>query len=451
MAQAMTAGLPRSLPDWLAWQERLHPRAIELGLERIAAVHERLALGRPACHVVSVAGTNGKGSSVALLETIARVSGWRVGSYTSPHLRHYNERIRIDGRVVDDGRLCRAFAKVEAARGEITLSYFEFGTLAALDILGEAGLDLAVLEIGLGGRLDAVNVVDADIALLTSIGLDHADWLGNDRERIAAEKAAIMRPGRRAVCSDPEPATAIEQQARIDGVSLYRLGREFSYEAAADGWNWRNIDGCSHDGLPLPALAGRHQLDNAAGVIQVWHWLNEDAKTRQGHDEIERGLCAAHLDGRGQRLGLRGGVELLLDVAHNPASAQALADLLRELPCRGRTHVVIGLLADKDAAGVISSLAGIASSWYCARLEGQRGRPADDLVQALRERQPEARASGYETGPEAAYLAARAAAQSGDRIVVCGSFVTVAAVFDLLDDVDRQGGSAARIGYNSPS
>lgn len=415
--------MPRfnNLVDWLNWQESLHPRKIDLGLERITAVAERMELLSPARTVISVAGTNGKGSSVALLEAILLAAGYRVGTYTSPHLLRYNERIRINGLETTDESLCAAFARIDAARAGQTLSYFEFGTLAALALLQQAELDIAILEVGLGGRLDAVNCIDADIALVTAIGLDHIQWLGTDREAIGREKAGIFRRGKPAVCSDPAPPSSLGEAAGQAGAPWYTLGEQFSYRSGVDSWSWQG-PGSHHDPLPLPALAGAHQLDNAAGVLMILALLHGTLPVTES--DIRQGLGGASLPGRCQWT--PGAVEMLLDVAHNPHSAACLLACLQERPCKGRTHLVLGMLEDKDIQGFTRLLNGAVDTWYLAGLDVERGL----TVEALRERiDPSIPAQRLVCTPdvENALRHAVSASTTGDRIVVCGSFHTVAA------------------------
>ncbi|MGD2112741.1 MAG: bifunctional tetrahydrofolate synthase/dihydrofolate synthase, partial [Gammaproteobacteria bacterium] len=357
--------MPRfeTLADWLYWQESLHPRKIDPGLERVAALTGRMALRRPGRTIVSVAGTNGKGSSVAMLEAILLAAGYRVGSYTSPHLLSYNERIRINGREVSDAALCAAFAQIDAQRAGQSLSYFEFGTLAAFMLLQQAAPDIAILEVGLGGRLDAVNCVDADIALITAIGLDHMQWLGNDRESIGREKAGIARRGKPAVCSDPAAPASLAVALRDAGARRYALNEHFSRTAGTEGWNWLGPEHC-HESLPLPRMAGAHQLDNAAGVLMVLDLLREILPVTK--TAICQGLGSACLPGRCQWL--PGAVEIVLDVAHNTQSASRLLASLRERSCRGRTRLVLGMLEDKDVRGYTTILAPAVDTWYLAGL-----------------------------------------------------------------------------------
>ncbi len=410
-----------SLEAWLSWQETLHPSTIELGLERAGAVLDRMGLRHPPHAVITVAGTNGKGSSVAMLDAILRAAGYRVATYTSPHLLRYNERIRINGTMVDDQALCETFERVDQARGAISLTYFEFGTLAAFDLFSRAQLDCAILEVGMGGRLDAVNLLDADVALVATIDVDHAEWLGPDRETIAREKAGIFRAGHPAVCSDPQPpATLIDEAARI-GARLYRLGRDYDYRCRDHGWEWWS-GGARRDALPLPALRGASQLENAAGVLMVLEAIGGRLPVNQ--QQVRQGLLEVRLPGRFQVV--PGPVTEIWDVAHNPESAQELAQTLRQMPCRGRTRAVVGMLADKDIEAVIKHLLPVVDSWYPATLSGLRGASASRILQALSELGVGA-VQGYES-VTAAHTAALRAAKPDDRVVTFGSFFTVAEV-----------------------
>ncbi|MGB5180313.1 MAG: bifunctional tetrahydrofolate synthase/dihydrofolate synthase [Gammaproteobacteria bacterium] len=414
--------MPRfsTLTDWLAWQETLHPRKIDLGLERVAQVAERMQLLTPGHGVITVAGTNGKGSSVAMLESILSAAGYRIACYTSPHLLRYNERIRIAGKAVDDATLCAAFDSVDQARGNISLSYFEFGTLAALSLFSQAHLDIALLEVGMGGRLDAVNILDGDAALVTSIDIDHSTWLGKDRETIGREKAGIFRADRPAVCSDPAPPASVRRQAQAVSARWYAPGCGFDWTTSEAGWNWQSSGKVYRD-LPLPALPGSHQLQNAAGVLMVLEALA--SRFPLSRSAIEKGLLTVTIAGRCQLI--PGAVETLLDVAHNPGSAESLAQLLRQRDVRGRTRTVLGMLADKDVAAFAAILNPVVDDWYLASLPGERGLTAEQLQQSL--------CGNVRTAPvqlfqdvATAFSQARADAKAGDRVVVCGSFVTVA-------------------------
>ncbi len=408
-----------TLDTWLAWQETLHPSAIELGLERPGKVMQAMGLGTPAHAVISVAGTNGKGSSVAMLESILRAAGYRVGCYTSPHLLRYNERVRIDGSPVDDILLCEAFERIDQARGETSLTYFEFGTLAAMDIFSRARLDVAVLEVGMGGRLDAVNLLDADVSLVTTVDVDHTAWLGDNREAIGREKAGIFRALRPAVCSDPTPPLSLLNYAAELEVALFRVGQEFSYTVGRESWAWQGAKSC-HDGLPMPALNGHFQLQNAAGVLMVLELLAGVLPVSS--EQLRLGLQTVSLPGRFQLL--PGSILTIIDVAHNPQSAEALAANLMAAPVQGRTHAVVGMLADKDIPAVLRPMLGVIDRWYPAALDVARGAGVEPLLEALAAQGLEIE-KGYVSVSEA-LVGADASALPGDRIVVFGSFYTAA-------------------------
>ncbi len=406
-----------TLADWLAWQENLHPNTIDMGLERVASVADAMGLGRPATTVITVAGTNGKGSCVALLESILGAAGYRVGVYSSPHLLRYNERVRVCGREADDAALCAAFERIDRARGTTSLTYFEFGTLAALDIFAQAHLDVAVLEVGLGGRLDAVNIVAADVALITSIGIDHVEWLGPDREAIGGEKAGILRHATPAVYGEVDPPHSVLAEAERLAVPLHCLARDYRYRRTGDSWDWSSATH-AYPGLPLPNLPGMFQLQNAAAVLMTLQLLAPRLPVTA--EALHAGLRAAQLPGRFQVF--PGQVEWILDVAHNPHAARALAEALRERPCAGRTHLVLAMLADKDVAGVSAELRPVVAVWYCAGLSGARGQSGAQLAARTGLAEP-----GLTLHDDVASACAYAAAtaQAGDRIVVCGSFHTV--------------------------
>jgi dihydrofolate synthase/folylpolyglutamate synthase len=412
----------------LQWQETLHPAEIELGLGRVRTVAQALGLGlgpdhnRPAGTVITVAGTNGKGSSIAMLESIYRAAGYRTAAYTSPHLQRYNERLRVDGREVGDAELVAAFERVDRARGDTALTYFEFGTLAILDHIQRQAPDLVLLEVGLGGRLDAVNIIDPDLALVTNIGLDHQDWLGDTVEAIGAEKAGIFRANIPAVFAGRVPPDSIVDRARQLGTRFYSPGNGYDYRPSEDGWEFLPA-GADPIDLPLPALPGRHQIINAAGVLQVLQLLQ--ARLPVPQDAVRDGLRGVGLAGRMQLV--PGPVPVMLDVAHNPDAATALAAGLVDTPVAGRTHAVLAVLADKDIAGITAPLLPIIDHWYCAGLpEAPRGLPVADLAAHLAMVAVD-RVSSH-PDPVAALKAAMAGAGPGDRVLVFGSFFTVAAV-----------------------
>lgn len=414
--------MPRfnSLSDWLTWQDSLHPERIDLGLERVAAVAERLQLLQPDFGVITVAGTNGKGSSVALLESVLLAAGYRTGCYTSPHLLRYNERIRIQGKEIDDASLCAAFACVDAARGDVKLTYFEFGTLVALVLFSRASLDIVILEVGMGGRLDAVNILENDAALITSISIDHSAWLGTDRESIGREKAGILRAGRPAVCSDPYPPLSVANRARELGAHWFCLGQQFNYQSTGNGWCWQGV-GSIYKDLPLPSLIGKHQLDNAAGVLMILEALTGDYPVTR--EAIEHGLKSVTLPARCQVQA--GEVELVFDVAHNADSAKCLAQVLGNRPVAGVTRLVLAMLDDKDINGFTALLASAVNHWYLATLRCERGLTAQGLRERMCRSEAEKDIRCFQD-VAGAFRQAKAEADSGDRLVVCGSFVTVA-------------------------
>jgi dihydrofolate synthase/folylpolyglutamate synthase len=412
-----------SLQAWLARLEQLHPSAIELGLERARRVWQAMALV-PRFPIVIVGGTNGKGSTCAILDAIFRAAGYRTGLYTSPHLLRYNERVRVDGREASDAELVTAFAQVDAARGDTTLTYFEFGTLGAMAQFVAAAVDVAILEVGLGGRLDAVNLFDADVALVTGVDLDHQDYLGPTREAIGLEKAGIYRAGRPAICADPAPPASLVAHACDMGADLRMLGQEFSYDTAGTGWTWHG-DGLVWRHLPKPALAGGFQLRNAAAALAAAAALR--GRLPVAAAAIDAGLRTATAPGRFQRIA--SAPETIVDVAHNPEAARALARTLREQPARGRLFAVLGMLADKDADGVVAALAEAVDRWWVCTPDSSRALSAAALAQTVRSHAPAA-AVNVEPAPRRALATARGEAREDDRIVVFGSFYTVAAVLD---------------------
>ncbi len=408
------------LEDWLRWQEALHPQSIALGLDRVAAVAGRINLPAPGPLTFTVAGTNGKGSTAALLTETCLAAGHKVGTYTSPHLLRYNERATVNGEPAPDAVLTGAFAEVERARENTPLTYFEFGTLAALWLFREAGVAVQVLEVGLGGRLDAVNLVDADCAVITCIGLDHVEYLGPDRERIGREKAGILRAGRAAVCSDPDPPRSIGDQARALGAPLWQLGRDFDAQLAADAWNWHGPD-AHFKKLPPPALPGATQVRNAAGVVAALVRMRGRLEIPEA--AIRAGLVRLRLPGRFERRG-----NVVLDVAHNVEAARVLADNLRSL-APGGFRFVIGMLSDKPVEGFAEALAPLAAKVHAAALPPPRGLGAATLAARL------ARAGVPVEAHDSVARALRAArAEAGDAgtVVVCGSFLTVAAATEQL-------------------
>jgi dihydrofolate synthase / folylpolyglutamate synthase len=417
---------PRDLPEWLSWQETLHPSAIDLGLDRLLRTLQRLEWRRPSAPVVTIGGTNGKGSSAALTAAILAAAGYRVGVFTSPHLIRYHERITIDGREVSDASLVAAFERIDAARAADTLTFFEFNTLAALLVFETAGLDAIVLEVGMGGRLDAVNVVDPDVALVTSIALDHCDWLGGDLESIGREKAGIFRPQRPAVFGSRRAPESIEATAASLGADLLQLGRDFDWVQSATGWTWRGRS-CVLADLPPPALAGEMQFDNAAAVLCVLECLAE--RLPHSRAAIETGLRNVRLPGRFQIIA-RHDHEWILDVAHNPEAAKTLARQLAARPISGRTLAVCGILADKDIEGVVAALLDSIDTWVVAGLAGPRAVAPAHLAERLR--RAGANVAAIADTVITACSAAQSLAAPADRIVVFGSFLTVGPALEVL-------------------
>jgi len=408
----------RSLADWLEYIERQHPQPIALGLDR---VHEVLAALKISisCPVITVGGTNGKGSTCAVLEAILNFAGYRTGLYTSPHLLRFNERVRIAGREVEDGALCDAFAAVESVRGKVPLTYFEYATLAAFHLFAKENLDSVVLEVGLGGRLDAVNVLDPDCAVLTSIGIDHVEFLGNSRESIGREKAGIFRPGRPAVVADPNPPDSVLQTAS----RLLLLGRDFGYQSQGTQWAYWGPAG-KRSGLAHPALRGAMQLRNASAALAALDSLRERLPVAM--QDVRRGLAEVSVPGRFQVL--PGRPQVVLDVAHNPDAAAVLAANLGDSGFAPETVAVFGMLKDKDIAGVVRAVAPRVTRWHLATLPGPRGADSSFLKDVLL--QEKIREPAFEHASVAeALAAAKKEAAENDKIVVFGSFLTVAGAY----------------------
>ncbi|TAK44114.1 MAG: bifunctional tetrahydrofolate synthase/dihydrofolate synthase [Betaproteobacteria bacterium] len=417
----------RRLQAWLEFIERQHPQPIALGLERVRDVLGRLG-AHFTCPSFAVAGTNGKGSTTAMLESILRAAGYRVGMYTSPHLLRYGERVRIDGREADAAALCEAFAAVEQAREAVPLTYFEFGTLAAAWLFARERLDVVVLEVGLGGRLDAVNVFDADCAVLTSVALDHVDYLGDSREAIGREKAGIFRPGKPAVVADPDPPAGALAEARRIGARLLLLGKDFGYvDEGSTQWSYWGPAG-RRSGLAHPALRGAIQLRNACGALAALDALR--ATLAVGMQDIRRGLANVTLAGRFQLI--PGRPQIVLDVAHNPEAAAVLAQNLAASGYAPQTIAVFAMLRDKDIAGVARALAPRITRWHVAGLGGARGASAETVALALAAAGVTAPVQRH-ANPAAALAAARSEAGENDKIVVFGSFLTVAEAIATLD------------------
>ncbi len=434
--------MSRTLADWLLYQERVNVHRIELGLDRVREVWRRMGAPAPARRVITVGGTNGKGSTVAMLEAVLLAAGMHVGAFSSPHLLRYNERIRVDGVEADDAMLIGAFERIERARGAdsadaVPLTYFEFGTLAALDIFARAGndgdmLDVAVLEVGLGGRLDAVNIIDADLALITTIDLDHMEWLGPDRDSIGREKAGIARARRPAIVGQSEPPEGLLHRLQEIGAKVERSGVDYQYQRAADGWTWRHRDGTAMT-LPDPALSAPVQWDNAAAVVAALHRLCADGQwlaPGRLFAAISGGLREVRVPGRLQQLG--GDPAVIVDVGHNPQAARALAQWLDDQP-DAPVHAVYGALADKDVAGVMAALGHRVTHWHLGGLEQDtpRGMPVGALAAVLHETLPDA-VSDAHPDIATALAAAQATAGSGGRILAFGSFHVARLVVQAL-------------------
>ena len=415
---------PRSLAEWLAYIERVHPKEVELGLERVHLVKRALGLN-PKFPVITVGGTNGKGSVCALLEAVLHQAGYRAGCYTSPHLLRFNERVRIGKQEASDADLARAFAAVDAARGEIRLTYFEFGTLAAVWLFVERAADAGVLEVGLGGRLDAVNAFDPDCAVVVSVDLDHMDYLGVDREAIGFEKAGIFRGQRPAVCADFAPPASLKRHAADIGARLYTIGADFGYTRQGHGWQYWGPRG-KHGALPYPALRGAAQLANASAAVTALETLRD--RLPVAANDLRSGLLLAEIPGRFQVLPGRPAV--ILDVAHNPHAARELAVNLRGLKSAGRTLAVFSMLRDKDIAGVIEAVKQQVDHWFIAGIAAPRGAGVQLLEEQLAAAGVGEAVTRFES-VSAAYAQACDSAAENDRILVFGSFYTVAVIMQL--------------------
>ena len=385
-----------------------------------------MSLLKPAYNVISVAGTNGKGSSITLLDQILRNAGYKIGRYTSPHLLRYNERICINGQEVTDTELCESFDRIDRARGDISLTYFEFGTLAALDLFRQHNVELVILEVGLGGRLDAVNVLDADIALINSIDINHQQWLGNNRESIGREKAGIFRNKAPAVCSDPNPPQSLLDCADALGTPLSILGRDYQLSKQHGTWSW-NSNNNSLQELPRPMQYCNFQLQNAAGVLMVLDNIRHEYPVSP--KDIKQGLNSFRLEGRMQLI--PGDIPKILDVAHNRESVRALVDNLRLIPCVGQTHLIVGMLKDKDHVEVFKVLNDIADSWNIVTLDQERGSDAGSLISDLETIGINENVSEYMSVDEA-LKGLHVSSIPGDRIVITGSFLTVGAALRHL-------------------
>lgn len=433
MAPRMHATPPLTLSDWLAHCERIHPQHIELGLDRVGEVARRLGL-RFDCPVITVAGTNGKGSTCAMIEAVALQAGYRTGVYTSPHLVHFEERCRIHGESVNASELIANFQAVESARcqngAEISLSYFEFTTLAILRLMSLAGLDLAILEVGLGGRLDATNIVDADCAVITSVDIDHTEFLGPDRESIGREKAGILRTGRPAIVCDPVPPQSVVDHAVEIGADLWRFGHDFNFAGDKQQWSWAGR-GRRYAGMAYPALRGANQLVNASGALAALESLRERVPVTA--QAVRNGLAMVELAGRFQIV--PGEPALVLDVAHNPHAVAALTANLDAMRFHPTTHAVFGAMADKDVPAMLAKIGPVVDRWYFTDLPTARAARAADLAQSWSQVAQGLPGKGgvpvsLHATPQEALDQAVAAAGGADRIVVFGSFYTVGGVLE---------------------
>lgn len=409
------------LAAWLSYLENLHSKAIDMGLERVSQVAARLDVLKPAPFIFTVAGTNGKGTTCRTLESMLMAAGYKVGVYSSPHLVRYTERVRIQNAELAESAHTASFAEIEAARGDVSLTYFEYGTLSALWLFKQAQLDVVILEVGLGGRLDATNIVDSDVAVVTSIALDHTDWLGPDRESIGREKAGIFRAGKPAIVGEPDMPHTISDVAREKGALLQRRDVDWRYSVTERGWRFEDASGAL-DNLPLPQVPQPNAATALAALRASGLAVNEQA--------IRDGIQQAILAGRFQIVS--DSPRLILDVAHNPHAAAYLAGRLKSLPKTGRVLAVIGMLHDKDIGGTLACMETVVDSWYCAPLEGPRGATAEQLMEHLGQGQTFA-------SVELAWRAAMADARPEDTVLVCGSFHTVAHVMDVMD-AGRTGG-----------
>ena len=408
-----------TLAGWLAWQTTLNPKEIDLGLSRVHAVLAEMPLPHPQPTVITVAGTNGKGSTVAFLDAMYRCAGYTVGCFTSPHLIQYNERIRINGRDASDLDIVQAFELIDAARQSTPLTFFEFGTLAAWYCLCQAQVDIAILEVGLGGRLDAVNAIEPDVAVVTTIALDHVDWLGDNRYAIGREKAGIYRPHKPAICGDPNPPASVAGVADDIGAVRYDLGRDFGFTRAQNDWAWWGSKR-SLKHLPVPGLVGEEQYQNAATALQVVDCLNAQFPVKQTH--CHQGLVNVQLPGRFQIVQRR--LPIILDVAHNPAAAQCLGQKLQHTAHRGQTIAVFGVMQDKDVVGIVSPLADVFDQWYVVAPSVPRAMERQHLSEVIQDKVKGAVRLGASIQSTVTQILVDSAPT--DRLVIFGSFFTVA-------------------------
>ncbi|MCD2452198.1 bifunctional tetrahydrofolate synthase/dihydrofolate synthase [Methylicorpusculum oleiharenae] len=417
-----------SLKDWLQWQESLHPRVIDLGLQRVGQVFSALQPKYNKPVTLTIAGTNGKGSVVAFLESIYIAQGYKVGTYTSPHILKYNERIKINGIPVSDDLICSAFERIDTVRSDVSLSYFEFSTLAALDIFAQFDLDVQLLEVGLGGRLDAVNIIDTDLAIITSIGIDHTEWLGDTRESIGREKAGIFRRNVTAVVGDPVPPLSLKICADESGAKVSFINQDFYFEKHPHGWNWFG-EQVQISNLPLPNLKGEHQYRNAATVIAAITAMQTSLPVDR--DALNKGISQVQLPGRFQYI--EGKIPVLLDVAHNPQAVETLADYLKENFSQMRVRAVFSVMKDKDIAGIINIIKPFVFDWFCAPLINNV-RSAPDFM--LQEIFASCSVPLVHTGfadTKSAFLAVNQVAEEGDLVLIFGSFFLVSEYLASLE------------------
>ncbi|MEI6132760.1 MAG: bifunctional tetrahydrofolate synthase/dihydrofolate synthase [Methylococcales bacterium] len=417
-----------SLKGWLAWQESLHPLAIDLGLERAARVYRALNPEGIKPITITVAGTNGKGSCIAYLEAIYKAQGYRVGSYSSPHILKYNERIKINGQPVSDELICDAFARIESIRGDTSLSYFEFGTLAALDIFWRSDLDIQLLEVGLGGRLDAVNIVDPNIAFISSIGIDHVDWLGATREAIGGEKAGIFRIDTPAIVGDPAPPDSLINYALKKGAQLYCINKDFTYSKQASTWNW-TFENQIIDQIPEPGLKGEHQYRNASAVILAVHLLRDMLPVSD--NSIRTGIKNNHLLGRFQLINDK--IPILLDVGHNPEAVRTLADYLKATFPNKRIHAIFSMMKDKDIASVLEIMNPVVYDWFFSPLANPRT-ASEAIMRRFFSESPVERVYFGFNGFKDAFNAAKNQSRENDLLLVFGSFFLVS---DCLNEFEK--------------
>jgi dihydrofolate synthase/folylpolyglutamate synthase len=416
-----------ALEDWLSWQENLHAKAIDLGLERVTRVFQSLNPEQTKPVTIIVGGTNGKGSCIAFLESIYRAAGYRVGTYTSPHILNYNERIKVAGKPVADQTICEAFERIETVRDDVSLSYFEFGTLAALDIFWRSNLDIQLLEVGLGGRLDAVNIIDADVAIVTTICIDHTDWLGETREAIGKEKSGIFRPDVPAIIGDPEPPASLIDNALEMKAKVFAVGKEFNYQKTETTWHWLLNDQIIFEELPKPALIGEQQYRNASTAIMAIELLQEKLSVKAPN--IAQGLMNAHLMGRFQLINAE--IPVLLDVGHNPQAVRMLAAGLERYFPNQRIHAIFAMMKDKDIGGVVKIMQPYISNWYIAPLDHSRIAEHSVIAEVLKKQKIKNLAYGFTDFTET-FNKALENARQGDLILIFGSFFLVSAYFSAF-------------------